>query len=118
MASTQASGLCKTVATGCVGESGSARLVTHEVTGQLEIIMVLRRGESSLCPNTGAVAVLLVNGVPQAHGMITDEGSSIQVNARPGDRIVAIVHTVPLFNDIQCFRLGELHFQLDQCDLE
>lgn len=117
MPSAQASSPCTTVGTGGVGESGSSRVLIHEVTGKLEIVMVLRTTETSLCPNTGAYAVLLVNGQPQAHGMITEDGSSIQANARPGDQVVALVHTVPLLNEIQCIRLGELSFRLDQCDL-
>jgi hypothetical protein len=87
------------------------------VTGRIPILMVLRNVETSLCGNTGAVAALVVNGVPKAVGGITDQGSSIQTEASPGDWVAAIVHTVPLFNEIVCVRLGELHFRLDQCDL-
>lgn len=79
--------------------------------------MVVRNVETSLCGNTDAVAVLVVNGVPMAHGNISDHGHSIVEEARPGDHVVAIVHTIPLFNDIVCIRLGELEFTQESCEL-
>ena len=48
---------------------------------------------------------------------LTRFGAFIQVKANPGDRIVAIVQAIPLFNGIACVRLGELEFNLDECDL-
>lgn len=111
-------GLCHTVDSGSVGESGASHLLHHKVTGDRQIIMVVRRCESDLCGNTGAIALLAVNGVPRGLGDITREQSLIQVNANPGDRITAVVHTIPLFNGIVCTRLGELKFRLEQCDLE
>ena len=107
---------CIEVGRGGVGESGASHQLSHQVTGNIAKQMVLRTTETSLCPNTGAVGVLLVNGEPQALGNLTEEGSSIQAEANPGDWVVAIVHTVPLFNEIMCIRLGELCFRLDQCD--
>ena len=112
-----AKGACKIVASGGVGESGATSLVYHRVTGRREIVMVVRNVGTTLCPNTGAVAVLVVNGVTVAHGVITDKKSSIQANARPGDYVIALVHAIPLFNEIACIRLGELEFTLEQCDL-
>lgn len=109
-------GACVTVAKGGVGESGASSLLHHQVTGKLEINMVLRTVNTSLCPNTGAHAMLSVNGEPKAFGDLTAEGASIQANANPGDHVVAIVHAVPLFNDIACVRLGELCVELQQCD--
>jgi hypothetical protein len=81
--------------------------------------MVLRNVSSSLCGNTGAVAMLAVNGEPVAQGDITKVGSSIQTPATigPGDVVVAIVHTLPNFKEIVCIRLGELNVVLDECDL-
>jgi hypothetical protein len=93
-------------------------LLHHRVTGKREIVMVVRNNKSSLCGNTGAIAVLVVNGEPVKHGKITDKKSSIQASAKPGDHIIALVHTIPLFNTIACIRLGELEFTLEQCDLE
>jgi hypothetical protein len=111
------SGPCIAVGKGGVGESGASTFIAHQVTGEIQKLMVLRTTETSLCPNTGAVAVLVVNGIPRAYGNITAQGSSIQTTADPGEWVAAIVHTVPLFNEIVCKRLGELKVQLDQCDL-
>ncbi len=108
---------CVQVGKGGVGESGASSILVHQVTGKTSKLAVVRTLETSLCGNTGAVAVLVVNGVSAAHGNITAKGSSIQAEAKPGDWVVAIVHTVPLFNNIMCVRLGELYFGLDQCHL-
>ncbi len=107
---------CTTVAKGSVGESGASAMVHHQVDGKIAKNMVLRNDHSDLCPNTGVVAVLVINGEPAAYGNITKPGSSIQAEAQPDDHVVAIVHTVPLFNNIVCVRLGNLHFILDECD--
>ena len=111
------SGPCVAVGHGGVGESGASTLILHQVTGRVQKLIVLRTTETSLCPNTGAVALLVVDGDPRAYGNITAQGSSIQTTANPGERVAAIVHTVPLFNEIACIRLGELCVQLDECDL-
>ncbi len=115
-AESKATGACIEVGSGGVGESGASSIVLHQVTGNINKNMVLRNVESSLCGNTGAAALLVVNAVPRAFGDITAVGSSIQAEARPGDWVAAIVHTFPLFNEIACIRLGELEFRLDQCD--
>ncbi len=112
------SGLCQIVGKGGIGESGATALVTHKVTGKSEIVMVVRNVGSSLCPNTGAIAMLVVNGVPVSHGNITTAKKSIQTSAKPGDQVIALVHAIPLFNEVMCVRLGELDFTLEQCDLE
>ena len=106
------------VGTGGVGESGATSLLHHEVTGKLEIVMIVRNIGSSLCGNMAAVATLVVNGKAAAHGIITAAKSSIQASARPGDHVIALIHMIPLFNGVMCVRLGELDFTLDQCDLE
>jgi len=111
------SGPCIAVGKGGVGESGVSTSISHQVTGRIQKLMVLRTTETDLCADTGAVAVLVVNGNPVAHGDITAQGSSIQTTANPGEWVTAIVHTVPLHNGIACVRLGELRVQLDQCDL-
>ena len=112
-----ANGPCVTVATGGVGESGSSRQVVHQVEAKIQKLMLLKTTESSLCPDHGAVASLLVDGKLAASGVITDVGDSIQATADPGAWVVGIVHTFPLFNDIRCIRLGELEFELRKCDL-
>jgi hypothetical protein len=109
-------GPCTEVADGSVGESGASSMVIHTVNAKISKLMVLRATDSSLCGNTGALAVLSAGGQVAA-GIITDPGSSIQLEAQPGDTVVGVVHTFPLFNEIICIRLGELHFRLDECDL-
>lgn len=111
------SSACVTVATGGVGESGSSSLLIHTVSGPTSKMIVLRNAGSSLCPNTGAVAILTVNGLPVAFGSITAPGGSIQYEASPGSQIAAVIHTIPLFNGILCVRLGELTAKLQECDL-
>lgn len=106
-----------TVAKGGVGESGASSFLLHTVVATIQKLMVLRNVESSLCPNTGAVAMLVVNGLPAAQGDITEVGTAIQANVSPGDIVVAIIHTVPKLNQIACVRLGELSVALDECDL-
>lgn len=110
-------GACRVVQKGGVGESGSNETMIYQLTGTLRKNVVLRNVESSLCPNTGACAVLLVNGEMAATSLITNEGSTIQVEAGPGDQVIAIVQSFPLFNDINCIRLGELNVELQECDL-
>ncbi|MGH1542857.1 MAG: hypothetical protein ACRBHB_20730 [Arenicella sp.] len=112
------SSLCSVVGSGGVGESGNSRLLHHKVTGPISKLMVVRTTQSNLCPNTGAIAVLTVNGTPVSSGVISDRGGSIQAEAEPGDSVCAIVATVPLFNDIQCIMLGELSFDFEECDFE
>lgn len=108
---------CHEVAHGGVGESGASSMVTHQVTEKPSKLMVLRTTETSLCPNTGAAAMLVVDGTVEAAGDVTAEGSSVQAEAALGARVVGIVHTYPLFNDVHCIRLGELSFRLDECEL-
>ena len=116
MAESKASA-CITVGKGGVGESGASSFLYHVVTGDIPKLMLVKNVETSLCGNTGAIAILIVNGSPAAHGVITSGGSSIQAEAKPGDQVCVIVHTMPLFNDIACIHLGELNFELQQCDL-
>ena len=111
------SNACVPVGKGSVGESGATSLLCHTVGGTTAKIIVLRNTGSSLCPNTGAVALLAVNGIPVAMGNITADPSSIQTEANPGDKVSATVHTIPLFNRVVCVQLGELTFRMDECDL-
>ncbi|MFK7819200.1 MAG: hypothetical protein AB8G99_10805 [Planctomycetaceae bacterium] len=111
------SNACQTVGRAGVGESGASSLLHHQVTGEVEINVVLRVIDTSLCPNTGVVGVLTVNGIPMAVGDLTKPGATVSTTATPSDRVVAIMHTVPLFNDTVCIRLGELTAELQQCDL-
>lgn len=114
---TAESSACVTVGKGGVGESGGTSVVTHIVAGPSSKMIVLRNVSSNLCPNTGAIAVLVVNGKPEATGNISIANSSIQIEAPAGSQVAAIVNTIPLFNGIVCVRLGELSFTLNECDL-
>ncbi len=109
-------GPCTTVGKGGVGESGASSSLHHQVTSGPPKNMVVRTTDNSLCQNTGAIAVVVINGQPAAYGNVTETGSSISAEAREGDHVNLIVHTIPLFNDIMCIRLGELEFILDECD--
>ena len=108
---------CKVVAKGGVGESGASSFLLHTVGGPISKIIVLRNVNTSLCPNTGAVGLLVVNGLPVASGELSAAGSAIQAEAASGAHVAAIVHTVPLFNRVVCIRLGELSVTLEECDL-
>ena len=112
-------GACVAVAEGGVGESGASSFLLHKVKAKIQKLMVLRNVKSDLCANTGAIGMLAVNGTPVAYGDLTRVRSSIQTSGtvKRGDVVVAIVHTVPLFNEIACTRLGELSLVLDECDL-
>lgn len=99
------------------GRIGASAFLHHKVGGTISKMMVLRNTDTSLCGNTGAVAMLVINGHPVAFGDITKKGSSIQHEAPHGAKVAAVVHTIPLFNDIMCVRLGELTVHLDECDL-
>jgi hypothetical protein len=108
--------VCINVAEGSVGETGDSALLTHSVSANTTKKMVLRNTHDSLCPNTGAIAVLAVNGIPVT---AVAKGSSEVVlshEVNPGDMISLIVHTVPMPNDAQCIRLGTFEFALDECD--
>lgn len=109
--------VCGLIATGSVGESGASSLLSHTVEANIPQMIVLRTSESSLCPNTGAVAMLVINGEPVASGNITAVDSSISFEAQPQDSVVAIIHTVPLLNEVMCIRLGDLNVSLNECDL-
>ncbi len=108
---------CKVVAKGCVGECDSSNMLIYKCEAEISKMMVVRREESGLCPDTGAIAMIVINGKPVASGNITREGASISCEAMPGDIVVVVVQAIPLFNQITCFRLGELYFSLSECDL-
>jgi hypothetical protein len=112
-------GLCSVVGTGGVGESGATVILLHQVvSGRGDKVLVLKSVSSSLCPNQGVIASLIVDGVPIATEAISEIGSSIQVTAAPGANIAAVAHMVPLFNRVVCARLGELRLELRECETE
>jgi uncharacterized Zn-binding protein involved in type VI secretion len=108
--------VCQTVASGRVGETGASTLLVHEVEANLAKMMVVRKQDSSLCPNTGVIATLSVNCKPVACANLTDD-DPLSAEVQPGDTVTLIVHTIPMFNGIMCARLGDFDFQLDECDL-
>ncbi len=102
------------VGKGGVGESGATDTINYTVSATANVKMTAQTAKTSLCPNTGAFALLFNNGVLVAFGSITDQGATIMAKASPGDQIVAYVATHPIPNDIVCVRLGELSFVLIQ----
>jgi hypothetical protein len=107
---------CIEIARGGVGESGASSLLIHEHNEAGQKLAVLRNAETSLCPNTGAVGMLVVNGQPVAQGDLTEVGSSIQSTINSGDVLAAVIQAIPKFNEISCVRLGELSVVLLECD--
>jgi hypothetical protein len=105
------------VGKGCVGECGKTAAIEYKVKAAINKMMIARTVTTSLCPNTGAYAFLFKNGEEVANGSITNEGAAIRTEAAPGDKIVVYVMTYPLFNKINCIRLGELNFVLVEHDL-
>lgn len=117
--SSKLDGLCSVVGMGGVGESGATAILLHQVASEGgDKVMVLKTVSSSLCPNQGAIASLIVDGVPVGTKAMSEIGSSIQATAAPGSNIAAISHMVPLFNRVTCVRLGELILELRECGLE
>jgi len=109
---------CETVGHGAVGEAGNVASVTRQLGSRPPSkLMIVKNVGTDLCGDHGAWAVLTVNGNPVAIGDITASGASIQTEAAPGDTVVGIVHTVPLNNGIVCVRLGNLKFELLECDI-
>ncbi len=115
--STVSDGLCRSVGKGGVGESGATQLLTHRVAGSDQKVIVLTVVESSLCANQSVVAAILVNGVAIMTKRLSAKGETLQTTVSSGTEVAAILHMVPLFNGIQCVRLGELSVELRECDL-
>jgi hypothetical protein len=63
------------------------------------------------------IAALLVNSQPVGSAVFMNDNGSIQAEAKPGDLVTALAHTIDLKNGIQCIRLGDMSLQLDVCDL-
>ncbi|MEM7215502.1 MAG: hypothetical protein AAF423_08165 [Pseudomonadota bacterium] len=105
---------CIVVGSAGVGESGASSILQHRIDPGPRRNMIARTADSSLCGNTGVVALLTVNGEPVAHGNLTQVGTSIQAEVRGGDNVALVAHTVPLFNGIVCIRLGEIEISLEE----
>lgn len=107
-----------TVGTGSIGESATTSMLQHQVQGRSRKRVGLSTVASSLCGDTGVVAMLVVNGTPKVHGVLTRPESRIEVLAKPGDRVIAVAHAIPLYNGIHCVRLGELKLALWERDAQ
>ena len=115
--SISSSNVCKSgtvVATGCVGACGVPGELGYYVTpaSQRAVPLCLQNLNSSLCPNTGAFALIYVDGSLVASGVITAVGSSIPFVAQAGSTVKVLVPTFSINNGIQCIWLGNLNFGL------
>ncbi len=66
---------------------------------------------SSLCGNTSAIATVSRNGRNAQTADLNDDGQ-VRINAKEGDVIRVVVEQVPRKSNIQCFRQGEVVFEL------
>lgn len=112
----QRDGNCHVVATGGVGESGTAALLIHRSNSIDDKVVVLRTVSSSLCGNQAVIASLIVDGVPVQTAILDRVGDSLRTTVKPGSDVVATLALIPRFNDIVCIRLGELQVELGECD--
>lgn len=111
------SSACAPIVSGSVGMSGSFCVLTQTVTGPTAKMIKLVTTQTSLCPNTGANAQLLLNNASVASGEITNPQTTLQTEAQPGDQVTAVISTYPRNNGVVCVQLGELHVELQECDL-
>lgn len=106
----------KVVAEGCVGECGSTAKIVYVVdnpnSSSVLVNLCLLNAKSSLCPNTGAIAVIYVNNTAIKKVDITKVGSGTTFTAKNKDVVTVVVSTYPINNGIICVRLGELIFDL------
>jgi len=100
------------VATSCVGACGSSSTISYPVLCVSSVSKTVRfcvRNEaSSLCPNTGAVATVFIDGNPVSTSVITPVGSTISFSAKCGSKVKVVTTTYPLNNGIHCVWQGEL----------
>ncbi len=115
MSETQSPG--KIVEKGSVGERGNTATVEHKLKTKIAKFIIVRNVETSLCGNTGAFAFLFKNGQEVSNGSITELGSTMLLEAAPEDQVAVFVTLYPLFNDIQCIRLGDLNFNVIEMDI-
>jgi len=66
---------------------------------------------SSLCGNTSAIATVTRNG-GAAQSADLNNGETLRINAKEGDVLVVKVDQVARKNGINCFRQGEVEFEL------
>ena len=100
------------VATSCVGACGATATISTPVlcasSASRSVRFCVRNEASSLCPNTGAVATIFIDGVPVSTSIITTVGSSVSFFAKCGSTVKVVTTTYPLNNGIECVWQGEL----------
>lgn len=67
--------------------------------------------DTSLCGNTSAITTVTRSGAGPRTTDLND-GGEIRLNAKEGDEIRVVVEQVPRNNGIECFRQGDIHFEL------
>ena len=100
-----------------VGETGSPKELNHNVAEAVTKRIVLQTIETDLCPSHAAIAFLVVDGRLKAHGDISAKGSAIETGVSKGQTVYAIVHAVPVPNDVVCVRLGDVTVSLFDCGI-
>ena len=103
------------VATECIGACGSLSEINYTVgpicDAKVKKYCVVNEN-SSLCPDTEGVVVVLVDGIVVASGNITAVGSSVGFKAECGSDIKVIASTVYVGGPVVCVWLGELTYSL------
>jgi hypothetical protein len=107
---------CKEIRSSLIGQATSSQVMTHQVPNGQEKIIVLRCERNHLCPNTGVLTTLLVNGKIATQGILESLTDAIQCNAIPGDIVVAVATLYPLMNSVRCVELGNATVTLSECD--
>jgi hypothetical protein len=108
---------CKEIQSSRIGQASSNLAITHQVPSGQEKILVTKLNRNTLCPNTGVLATLLVNGKIATQVVLEGENASLLCNAKPGDVVVAVASLCPLMNPIACIELGEALVILNECEL-
>jgi len=109
-----AEALSLVASSGCVGECGTSSSISYTVPGPTgrNNQLLLFKDNSNLCPNTGALAFIRVNGVfVAAIDLSTSNGQMF--TARGGDVVTVSVTTFNKNNGISCKRLGNLNFSIN-----
>jgi len=99
------------VATTCLGACGDPATISYPVlctsAAQRAVYFCVRNEASSLCPNTGAIAKVYVNGSLVASGDITAVGSSVNFTAHCGSTVKVVTSTYYIGGSV-CVWLGQV----------
>lgn len=107
---------CKKIGSSLIGQATSNQVATYQVPSGQEKLIVLRCERNNLCPNTGVLTTLLLNGKIATQGILESLTDTIQCNATPGDSVVAVASLYPLMNSARCMELGDALVTLSECD--